>query len=142
MYASGTDEVSGGASNTPARSRGAGFAKRKMSATHINAAPALEAFFAVPPNWMSEGACGGDNAQTMEDAYKYRDYTSAPATRVIDKAKAVCAECPVRELCLQFELAQEQPVGDEGVLAAASRYGVWGGATPQERYDMAVEALG
>lgn len=37
------------------------------------------------------------------------------------RAKAVCRECPVRELCLQ------------AALEGRERVGIWGGLTPQER---------
>ncbi|HUZ44711.1 MAG TPA: WhiB family transcriptional regulator [Acidimicrobiales bacterium] len=38
-----------------------------------------------------------------------------------DTAKAVCAQCPVREACLEYALAYRE------------RDGVWGGATERER---------
>jgi WhiB family redox-sensing transcriptional regulator len=38
-----------------------------------------------------------------------------------DQAKAVCAQCEVREACLEFALANRE------------RDGVWGGATERER---------
>ena len=38
-----------------------------------------------------------------------------------EAAKVVCARCPVREACLQFALAANEP------------YGVWGGLTADER---------
>ena len=36
-------------------------------------------------------------------------------------AKAVCAECPVREACLEY------------ALAAGEHWGIWGGTSAQER---------
>ena len=39
-------------------------------------------------------------------------------------AKAICAECPVRETCLEYALANRE------------RDGVWGGATERERRRM------
>ena len=40
------------------------------------------------------------------------------------QAKAICAQCPVREACLEY------------ALAARERDGVWGGATERERRRM------
>jgi WhiB family redox-sensing transcriptional regulator len=40
------------------------------------------------------------------------------------QAKAICAECPVREACLEWALATRE------------RDGVWGGATERERRRM------
>lgn len=37
------------------------------------------------------------------------------------RAKTICADCPVRQACLQHALAVSEP------------YGVWGGLTEQER---------
>lgn len=39
-------------------------------------------------------------------------------------AKAICAQCPVREACLEYALATRE------------RDGVWGGATERERRRM------
>lgn len=47
----------------------------------------------------------------------------------IDRAKAICVQCPVRALCLQEALASEDD------------WGIWGGYTRPERV-RAVEALG
>jgi WhiB family redox-sensing transcriptional regulator len=41
-----------------------------------------------------------------------------------EEAKAVCRECPVREACLEYALANRE------------REGVWGGATERERRRM------
>ena len=40
------------------------------------------------------------------------------------QAKAICAQCPVREACLEYALATRE------------RDGVWGGATERERRRM------
>jgi WhiB family redox-sensing transcriptional regulator len=39
-----------------------------------------------------------------------------------ETAKSICAQCPVREECLEFAVATRQPDG------------VWGGLTPIERH--------
>lgn len=41
--------------------------------------------------------------------------------RRAEAAKAICATCPVREMCLQHSLAVREP------------YGVWGGLSEEER---------
>ena len=38
-----------------------------------------------------------------------------------EEAKAICAQCPVRQACLEYALANRE------------RDGVWGGATERER---------
>lgn len=42
----------------------------------------------------------------------------------IDKAKAICAECPLKASCLQ------------GALERGEQYGVWGGTDEAERRSM------
>jgi WhiB family transcriptional regulator, redox-sensing transcriptional regulator len=44
-----------------------------------------------------------------------------PARRQLDRAKAVCADCRVRQLCLDYALSTRQV------------HGVWGGLTEEER---------
>ena len=46
---------------------------------------------------------------------------TGPAVDQIAKAKAVCRACPAQECCLEFALVTHQD------------YGVWGGATEEER---------
>jgi WhiB family redox-sensing transcriptional regulator len=50
--------------------------------------------------------------------------SSGPAVRQRLRAKAVCAECPVKRDCLEWAMATEQP------------YGVWGGLDEQEREEL------
>lgn len=42
----------------------------------------------------------------------------------IRRAKAICASCPVREDCLEFALATNQP------------FGIWGGMSERQRADL------
>ncbi len=44
-----------------------------------------------------------------------------PAEQEAEEAKAICATCEVRQLCLEF------------ALAAGERFGIWGGLNTQER---------
>ena len=39
-------------------------------------------------------------------------------------AEAFCSDCPVKQLCLNYALENNED------------YGVWGGKTPQERFKM------
>lgn len=44
--------------------------------------------------------------------------------RRVDRAKAICARCPVREPCLAHSLDAEEP------------YGTWGGVDERERFSI------
>jgi WhiB family transcriptional regulator, redox-sensing transcriptional regulator len=70
------------------------------------------------PNWLHDAACRG-----MELSIFYRpdNERGASARRHDLRAKAICADCPVRRSCLEWALATPEP------------YGVWGGMTPDER---------
>ncbi|MGB9112001.1 MAG: WhiB family transcriptional regulator [Acidimicrobiales bacterium] len=62
-------------------------------------------------NWRKRSACRGLDPEIFY-----------PATdEEADEAKAICAICPVRQMCL------------EHALAAREREGVWGGLTERER---------
>ena len=58
-------------------------------------------------NWVDVAACKG-----LDPAIFY-----PPTDEDADQAKAICAECPVREPCLELR----------------EKNGVWGGATERER---------
>ena len=64
--------------------------------------------------WRDQAACRGLDPEIF---YPVSDEDS-------DAAKAVCAQCPVREACLEYALANRE------------RDGVWGGATERERRRM------
>lgn len=44
-------------------------------------------------------------------------------------ARRVCASCPVRQRCLEYALDFERDMG------AGTRHGIWGGLTPDERWE-------
>jgi WhiB family transcriptional regulator, redox-sensing transcriptional regulator len=67
--------------------------------------------------WMSRAACRG----TPDPGLFFPVGTGSAAAEEAEKAKAVCARCPVRISCLAYALSTRQ------------QYGVWGGATEQER---------
>jgi WhiB family redox-sensing transcriptional regulator len=70
--------------------------------------------------WADRAACRGYDL----------DLFFSDAARNIHEAKQICRRCPVREECL-----------DEGLRAEdGSRYGIYGGLTPDERAELIGEA--
>ncbi len=65
-------------------------------------------------SWRDQAACRGLDPDVF---YPVSDEDA-------DVAKAICNECPVREACLEYALANRE------------RDGVWGGATERERRRM------
>jgi WhiB family redox-sensing transcriptional regulator len=65
-------------------------------------------------NWRSDAACTGVDSEIFFPVLE--DDPEAAA-----KAKSICAECPVREACLQYALATNQAAGVWGGLDAAER---------------------
>ncbi len=66
---------------------------------------------ALRGSWRESAACEGAPAEVF---YPEDDFDAA-------QAKAICARCPVRAVCLETALRNRE------------RYGVWGGLTPRER---------
>lgn len=66
-------------------------------------------------SWREQGRCKG-----VEPSQFYPEDDEDPG----EAAKAVCAPCPVREVCL------------EHALAVREKLGVWGGYTAKERRRM------
>lgn len=68
--------------------------------------------------WFTRAAC-----RAVDRLLFFEPEDEAPKRRVkrIRAAKAVCAECPVRQECLSFALSRPE------------RYGIWGGFTSRER---------
>jgi WhiB family redox-sensing transcriptional regulator len=66
--------------------------------------------------WQHHAACRYEDPELF-----FPIGTAGPALEAIDKAKAVCRGCPVREQCLELALSSGQDSG------------VWGGLTPTER---------
>lgn len=74
--------------------------------------------FGLVPDWYVDALC----AQTSPDEFfPEKGGTSR-------HAKAICAECPVRQTCL------------EHALANGERFGVWGGTSERERRRLLKEA--
>ena len=63
------------------------------------------------PTWRDRAACRGTNPALFYD----------PHPAAIDAAKAVCADCPVRDACAAHALAVGEDFGVWGGLAAADR---------------------
>jgi WhiB family transcriptional regulator, redox-sensing transcriptional regulator len=66
--------------------------------------------------WWSLAAC-----QSADPDLFFPISGSGPARVQVERAKAVCADCPVRTDCLRY------------ALAAGPLQGVWGGLTEEER---------
>jgi WhiB family redox-sensing transcriptional regulator len=64
-------------------------------------------------NWRGEAACTGVDSELFFPVSEDESASEA--------AKAICAQCPVREACLQYALATNQTAG------------VWGGLDSGER---------
>ncbi len=74
---------------------------------------------ADPAGWAASGAC-----QDSDPELFFPITSQGPARGQLDKAKAVCACCPVRAQCLEFALDSGQD------------FGIWGGMSEQERRAM------
>jgi WhiB family transcriptional regulator, redox-sensing transcriptional regulator len=69
-----------------------------------------------PPEWRGGAACLNHDPDLF-----FPEGTAGPALRQVDQAKQVCQSCPVLAPCLGFALRH-------GVA-----FGIWGGATAEER---------
>ncbi|MDX3587317.1 WhiB family transcriptional regulator [Streptomyces europaeiscabiei] len=72
------------------------------------------------PDWRDASACRDINDDTF--------FPQPGDTRGTEKAKAICAGCPVRRTCLETALAEE------GGRTKDNRFGVRGGLTHNQRY--------
>ena len=73
--------------------------------------------FDDPNGWRNDALCRGVETELFFPAGELGE----EPVRHAEAAKAVCAQCPVREACLEYALATDQP------------FGVWGGTTEAER---------
>ena len=69
--------------------------------------------------WLDAGACRNEDPELF-----FPITSSGPSARQIDAAKAVCQRCRVQDQCLHYALESHQ------------NYGVWGGASEEERGHM------
>jgi WhiB family transcriptional regulator, redox-sensing transcriptional regulator len=80
-------------------------------------APGSPASFDDPNGWRKDALCRGVDTNLFFPAGELGEEPVLHA----ETAKAVCFTCPVREECLEYALATDQP------------FGVWGGTTEAER---------
>jgi WhiB family transcriptional regulator, redox-sensing transcriptional regulator len=68
--------------------------------------------------WQWRAACRGEDSSTF-----FPDERESREDRVVreERAKSICAACPVRVDCLEYSLRVHEP------------YGIWGGLNEQER---------
>lgn len=74
---------------------------------------------AASPDWHLRAACAG----TPDDIFYPARYEEEDA----NWALAICGICPVRQKCLDEAIKVEED-------AVTRRYGIFGGMTPNERY--------
>jgi WhiB family redox-sensing transcriptional regulator len=67
-------------------------------------------------DWVQRARCKDEDPELF-----FPIGTTGPAAEQIQRAKAVCAQCPVRQECLDWALATGQDAG------------VWGGTSEEER---------
>lgn len=72
-------------------------------------------------NWQSQGLC---NSMDSDLFFHPEGERGGPRRRRIERAKAICAQCPVIEQCRTYALANHEA------------YGVWGGLSEEERADI------
>ena len=65
-------------------------------------------------DWRTDAACSGVDSDIFFPVSEEDPEATA-------QAKAICAECPVREACLQYALATNQSAGVWGGLDAGER---------------------
>ena len=70
-------------------------------------------------DWRDQAACRTEHPELF-----FPSGTTEQARRHLAKAKSVCHRCPVTETCLTWALETSQ------------HYGVWGGLSEDERYDL------
>ena len=69
-------------------------------------------------DWRHRAACRDEDPELFHPVA-----SGGPALLEVARAKAVCAFCPVKPECLAWALARGE-------------YGIWGGATENERREM------
>lgn len=70
-------------------------------------------------DWVQRAKCKDEDPELF-----FPIGTSGPALEQIERARAVCMQCEVREECLEWALASGQDAG------------VWGGTSEEERKAM------
>lgn len=73
----------------------------------------------LPTDWQQRGLCRDTDAAVFFPPSSFEHKPEREAREA--KAKAICAECPVRVECLEWALAVREP------------HGVWGGCSEWDR---------
>jgi len=89
----------------------------ELSHARLAVAPGSPASYDDPNDWRHDALCRGVKTDLFFPAGELGEEPVQQA----EAAKAVCLRCPVREACLEYALATDQP------------FGVWGGTTEAER---------
>lgn len=63
--------------------------------------------------WMDDGACVGQPSEIF--------FPDESDQSTIDRAKAICARCPIQQRCAEVALVRREP------------YGIWGGLSERDR---------
>jgi len=87
------------------------------SPARLAVAPGSPASFEDPHGWRRDAKCQGVDTDLFFPAGELGE----EPVQLAEAAKAVCLQCPVREACLEYALATDQP------------FGIWGGTTEAER---------
>lgn len=96
--------------------------RRRRANEELEAEPVPGDLGVLPPGllpdrpWVARALCAG-----MEPEVFFPEGVDGPALLDVANAKAVCANCPVREECLDW------------ALRIGEAHGIWGGTTPSER---------
>lgn len=77
--------------------------------------------------WRHDAACAGRDPELWHPA----SYDSTVGKVLTDVAISICRQCPAMIPCLVEAMERE------GHVAADSRHGTWGGATPEDRARLA-----
>lgn len=81
-------------------------------------------------DWRDRAACVGHDSETWFPLATANQRGPAVAVQAqIEQAKAVCADCPVRQTCLEWALTTPEP------------WGIWGGLTEEERAALRMPGL-
>lgn len=78
---------------------------------------------AQPEGWLESANCRGVDPEV------FYPYDGDHAGR--EEAKGICWACPVRKVCLEDQMAYE------GIPGNGTRFGVFGGLSANERYNLA-----
>jgi WhiB family redox-sensing transcriptional regulator len=68
------------------------------------------------PDWRAAGAC-----LTADPDLFFPIAEGTVTSKQAARAQRICADCPVRQQCLDFAMRTREPAG------------IWGGTTPEER---------